>query len=240
MAYTVDQLVSWANPGMSEFIGYAFSEEHCERITSEVALRRREFLVSAIGGRLSGLPVSKEGDRDELDFSTIPLRPIMDREEHLEIANETWVRRHPNIFLQTDIKSYWKILADIQSRLMGHPPHTTKNNNFYLEALSPDGRWLKSDEKRFKDAVADATFIKESGYPIRFLTKGVSYVVNSGLDMDTVEAWIETRVKKDYFPIFYTPQGFWPAMVEGKRAYDEARGRNTYADVGFWPAMVCI
>lgn len=231
MSSEVDRLLSWASPGRSEFVGYAFSEEHWDEITDEVAHRRREFLINAIGERLGGQTTDAGDNQGELDFSTLPLHPIMDREEHIEIATEVWGTRYGHIHSRTEMKSYWTKLADIQSRLMGHPPHTIKNNSFYLEAISPHGRWLKSDEKRFQKAVDDATLIEESGYPIRFLTAGVPYVVNSGLDMDTVETWVNTRDKIDYIPVYFTPQGFWPAMVEGKRAYDEARGRCTYADV---------
>lgn len=231
MSHAVERLLNWADPEQTEFVGYSFSEEHCNEITHEVGRRRREFLVRAISERMCGKTTEIEKDKDKLDFSALSLRPVMDREEHMEIATAAWGARYSHVYSPTDIKSYWTKLADIQSRLMGHPPHTTKNNNSYVEAMSPHGRWLKSDEKRFEDAVADATFIHDSGYPIRFLTTGVPYVVNSGLDMHTVEAWVNTRDKRDYPPIYFTPQGFWPAMVEAKYAYDELQSRTTYADV---------
>lgn len=231
MSDEVDRLLSWANPDKSEFVGYAFSEDHWGEITDRVTRLRQDFLIRTVSQRLGGYSAEDEVAKEALDFRDIPLRPVMDREEHIEIATEVWGTRYGHIHSLKDMKSYWKKLADIQSRLMGHPPHTMKNNNSYLEAISPHGRWLKSDEKRFQDAVDDATEIQESGYPIRFLTNGVTYVVNSGLDMDTVETWVNTRDKERYIPVYYTPIGFWPAMVEGKRAYDEARGRTTYADV---------
>ncbi len=232
MRLTGEQLLEWADPSKEAFYGYAFSEEHATEITAEVARRRQEFLSEAIHSQLNGVPDEARDPNDELDFSIIPLRSVLDRDEHLELAKQCWSTRRGGTSNPVELMSYWTKLAEIQARLDGHPIFTTKNSDFYVSTGNQrNPSWRKEHEKRLQCALDDATFIHNSGYPVRFLMTGAQYIRNAALDMDSVAAWVKYRDKKDYPTVFWTPRSFWPTMVEAKQAQNEAAGEKCYADV---------
>lgn len=232
MLLSSSELLEWADPNEDELVGHALSQEHLADITGEVAARRQQFLVDAVRMKIDGDILSGLDTTDGIDFSSIPVRFVMDRDEHYKLACEAWARPSKAHYYAWELKSYWTKLADIHMRLMGQPFATyTRHSDSYLKPWSPSGRWTKSDEKRVQERIDDATHITESGYPIRFLDLGASYTQLSALDMNSVAEWVRTRDEKDYPPVFWTPIGFWPAMVKAKRAYDKSVGRKTYADV---------
>lgn len=85
MTQQTEYLTAWAEPTAVEFYGRAFSEEHAQKLATAVGENRQRFLINALRQRLNGdepLPAATTTP----DFSAIPARSVIDRDDHLRLA----------------------------------------------------------------------------------------------------------------------------------------------------------
>ena len=222
---TPEDYIAWATPEKSRFVGYATSEDELRDITDFVTAERRQWLIetfrSEVLKRQGTMAPVEEEEIKPINFSQLPLLDTLSYDEHKHLVDNrekyelTWLYGN-------NMTQYrpWRVLAEQQSLLGGFSLNASKYSNTSY-----------ANEPSFKKALTQSRAISHTGYPISFLMEGAKYVQAASLDLSTVQTWIETRDHSNYPPIYHTPYGFWPRILEAKKRYDEMHGHSTYNDV---------
>lgn len=227
---TTQRLQTWLQPPEHELVGLATSQAEFNYLQEHVYRVRREFILQSATQimleKSLGTPES-----DEAVFAALPARNYMTRDDHRVICN---IARdiHGQGLQKAEALRYWNELTELQAVLDGFTYTRTKYDDSHYRS-----------EAAFDEALNIANEVRDSGYPVRFFMRGVKYMGQAALDIESMRNWVTGQ--SEFEPEVY--QDKWRRQQRPARQFTASHPSNVHhvIDWGFvrdhmsyWDAVI--
>jgi hypothetical protein len=227
MSSAAEQILRWADPEEGRFSGYACSAEEMRAAWLLGRLNRQNFayqaIVSELARRGGGQVAEHQLDYEYVDFSALPAKSVIDRDDFIRIAESSYYENKCSDQLRMQkIVSVWNRMLQRYSEYTGLGHSQNKYHPLWFNPCLRD----HINESEYEKALRLSEEYKKQNYHVRLLTSGSNYLTNCALDVEVLDVGTVS-----YALVSGVEQSMlWEYVVRRKREEDEADGALSFAD----------